>query len=93
MIPNPKKFQSIIISKDKIGNSGLEIKINDKIIKSECSVKLLGIVIDEKLNFDKHITELCKKASAQLNALFRLNFVLTKKAKNILIQSFNFFEF
>ena len=33
MIANPKKFQSIIISKDKIGNSGLEIKINDKIIK------------------------------------------------------------
>ena len=93
MIANPKKFQSIIISKDKIGNSGLEIKINDKIIKSESSVKLLGIVIDEKLNFDKHITELCKKASAQLNALFRLNFVLTKKAKNILIQSFIFSNF
>ena len=93
MIANPKKFQSIIISKDKIGNSGLEIKINDKIIKSKSSVKLLGIVIDEKLNFDKHITELCKKASAQLNALFRLNFVLTKKAKNILIQSFIFSNF
>ena len=59
MIANPNKFQSIIISKDKIGNSGLEIKINDKFIKSESSVKLLGIVIDEKLNFGKHITELC----------------------------------
>ena len=61
MIANPKKFHSIILSKDITGNSGLEIKIDDKLIKSESSVKLLGIVIDEKLNFDEHITKLCKK--------------------------------
>ena len=83
MIANPKKFHSIILSKDITGNSGLEIKIDDKLIKSEYSVKLLGIVIDEKLIFDEHITKLCKKASSQLNALFRLKFVLTKEAKNV----------
>ena len=38
-------FHSIILSKDITGNSGLEIKIDDKLIKSESSVKLLGIVI------------------------------------------------
>ena len=93
MIANPKKFHSIILSKDITGNSGLEIKIDDKLIKSESSVKLLGIVIDEKLIFDEHITKLCKKASSQLNALFRLKFVLTKEAKNVLIQSFIFSNF
>ena len=93
MIANPKNFHSIILSKDITGNSGLEIKIDDKLIKSESSVKLLGIVIDEKLNFDEHITKLCKKASSQLNALFRLKFVLTKEAKNVLIQSFIFSNF
>ena len=55
MIANPKKIHSIILSKDITGNSGLEIKIDDKFIKSEFSVKLLGIVIDKKLNFDEHI--------------------------------------
>ena len=46
MIANPKQIHSIILSKDITGNSGLEIKIDDKLIKSESSVKLLGIVID-----------------------------------------------
>ena len=85
MIANPKKFHSIILSKDITGNSGLEIKIDDKLIKSES--------IDEKVNFDEHITKLCKKASSQLNALFRLKFVLKKEAKNVLIQSFIFSNF
>ena len=38
------------------------IKINDININSENSVRLLqGLEIDSKLNFDKHITQLCKK--------------------------------
>jgi hypothetical protein len=32
-------------------------------------VKLLGITVDSHLNFDKHISEICKKASQQLNIL------------------------
>ena len=70
------------------GNSGLEIKIDNNFIKSESSVNLLGILID-----DEHITELCKKASSHLDALFRLKFILTKEARNILIQSFIFSNF
>ena len=88
MIANPKEFHSIILSKDITGHSGLEIKIDDKLIKSESSVKLLGIVIDEKVNFDEHITKLCKKTSSQLNSLYSLRVILTKEAKNVLIQSF-----
>ena len=48
IIVNPDKFQAII-------------KINDININSETSVRLLGLEIDSKLNFDKHITQLCKK--------------------------------
>ena len=36
------------------------------------SVKLLSIEIDNKLNFEKHISNICKKASNQLNAICRL---------------------
>ena len=39
-------------------------------IKTE-SVKLLGITINDKINFDEHISSLCKKASMKLNALNR----------------------
>ena len=47
------------------------LKINDQIINSENSVKL-GIEIDNKLSFDKHISTLCKKASNQLNAIGKI---------------------
>ena len=38
----------------------------------ESSVKLLRIEIDNKLNFEKHISNTCKKASNQLNAICKL---------------------
>ena len=56
MIANPEKFHSIILTKDRSSNSGLEVKIANKIIKTETSVKLLGITIDNSLNFNSHIS-------------------------------------
>ena len=44
----------------KVGNS--EIKENDY-------EKLLGITFDEKLNFKKHIEDLCRKANQKIPAL------------------------
>ena len=49
---------------------------------------MLGITIDNKLNFNEHISKLCKSASAQLNAIFRLRYKFPFKAKHILINSF-----
>ena len=55
--------------------------------------KLLGVKIDNKLNFDLHINDKCKTASGQLNALLRLEPLLDFNAKNILIQSFIYANF
>ena len=57
-------------------NNPTEINIDEKKVNSESIVLLLGSEIDSKLNFDKHISKLCKKSAGQhiqLNALSRLN--------------------
>ena len=45
------------------------------------SVKLLDIEIDNKLNFEKHISNICKKASNQLNTICRLQTFMGNKEK------------
>ena len=60
MIANPGKFQAILIKKDRSDTSGIEISLSDKNIKLEKTAKLLGVKLDNKLNFDSHISDLCK---------------------------------
>ena len=50
----------------------LGIKVGDYTIdNSECE-KLLGVKIDVNLNFDNHISDLCKKAGRKISALARV---------------------
>ena len=87
MSANPSKFQAI-----KIGNKNKDFKsfpISDNFeIETTTEVSLLGIQIDNKLNFDKHVELICQKASRQLNALKRLTNYLEEKEKRILVNSF-----
>ena len=50
-------------------------------------VKLLGVTVDTKLTFTRHVDELCSKAG-NINMLCRLSNVLTMEAKCLLFQSF-----
>ena len=87
MIVNPEKFQAMLLEKRNENNQSC-LKINNQTIKTTNCVKLLGINIDSKLNFDSHISDLCKKASMQLNALNRLRAYIGNKEMEILINSF-----
>ena len=66
-------FQSIIINRlGKLKDSYVLLTGNHK-IDLENSVTLLGIEIDNKLNFEKHVAALCQKTGRQLNVLSRLS--------------------
>ena len=70
MIVNPKEFQAMLVSKRKNTiPEDLTTYINDVDIKPKNSVKLLGITLDNKLNFENHISSIRKSASCQLNPL------------------------
>ena len=62
MIVNSDKLQAMLLEKRNKNNQSC-LKINNQTIKRTSCVKLLGINIDSKLNFDSHISDLCKKAS------------------------------
>ena len=82
MIVNPNKFQAIVLNKKR---SDLANTNFNKVIKTVSSVEFLGIQIDGKLNFNLHISKICKSAANQLNASIRLKQFLSFSCK----RSFN----
>ena len=89
MKANPGKFQFMFLEVKNIALFSLNV--NGKIIPCSNEVKLLGITIDNRLKFKKHIEELCKKASHKLHALRRIRGYLTvEKARQGKASQFNY---
>ena len=88
MIVNPDKFQAIVLNKKRSDLTNTNLQVDIQVIKSVSSVELLGIQIDDKLNFNPHISKICKSAANQLNALIRLKQFLSFHAKEVLISSY-----
>ena len=95
MIVNPGKFQSIIINKKKQDHTHTKetFEICDKVVEASPSVKLLVVQIDDKLNFNPHITNICRSAANQLNALIRFKQFLSFEAKKVLVNSYFYSNF
>ena len=81
MIVNPDKFQAIVVKRNNKMKDSYSLNINQEVINSENCVKLLGVKIDNKLSFKKHISALVKKASNQLNAINRIQKFMGFKEK------------
>ena len=88
MIANPGKFKAIVLSKNNIDTVGTKFQIREKAIYSSDKVDLLSIAIDDQLNFESHISEICGKAAGQLNALKRLGSYIPLESRKILANSF-----
>ena len=67
MKANPKKFQFMILSKTSRGKYNL--LIDSDVIKNSADAELLGLIMDSKLSFEKHIAKLCQTALYKLHAL------------------------
>ena len=69
-------------------NAPVDIQTSDIKVTSESKAKRLSIHIDNKLNFDYHVSRLCKKTSKKLHGLVRiLKYVETSK-RRALVNSF-----
>ena len=87
MAANPDKFQCILLSRNKLDVQDITLK-GDAVIKSENHVKVLGVTIDNKLDFSEHTALMCRKAARQLNALSRISRFLNVSSRRIIYQSF-----
>ena len=72
MIVKTDKFQEIMLGKQKSDHTNQRIIVDNQQIKMASSVQILGIQIDDKLNFSLHISNICRYAANQLNALIRI---------------------
>ena len=94
MKANPEKFQAFAVGERTYGEKPT-FKIGETEIECEKTVKLLGVEIDYLLTFDTQVSNMCKKASQQINVLKRigkyLNFESRKAVYHAFIMStFNF---
>ena len=61
---------------------------DDITIKNASEEKILGITINNKLNFKSHLKNICKKANQKLNALARITKLTSSLQRKTLLNSF-----
>lgn len=80
---NPDKFQMLTINLRNVDTNqqNQDIFLNGKVVKNNDQIELLGVKVDDNLNFSNHISDLCKKASRKVGVLTRLRNLIPCSAK------------
>ena len=81
---NAKKCQLIVTNHEE----DVTAFIDEEIIKGSKSVKLLGINIDNKLDFNKHVSTICNKVSLKLHALARISHLMSTDKLKLIMKAF-----
>ena len=66
-----------IIKKSK--NADMILSLNNTVLEKVCSYKYLGFILDDQLNFNKHISESVNVVSHKLYILSKLGNTLENK--------------
>ena len=83
MKANKDKCHLLISNKEKVS-----MKIDNIELENTSSEKLLGIIIDRKLNFKEHLEGILKKASRKVNVLSRITPYMNLTKRKLLMNSF-----
>ena len=87
--PNPNKWHLLLSEVDK----DLSIEVSSEHLTNSSCEKILGVDFDNKLNFDTHITKLCKKAGQKLHALARVSNFMSVNQKRVIMNAFIYSQF
>ena len=83
MKSNDDKCHLIVCNQDTV-----TVTLGNETIKGSNSVELLGVNIDKNLNFNEHVTSLCKKANQKLHAMARIAKYVNEDKLKILMKTF-----
>lgn len=78
---NLDKTKVMVITNKKIDIRNIHIEINGSKLEIESEIKYLGVVIDDKLKFDRNVSQKCSKIGQKLNVLNRLRNELNQDQK------------
>ena len=79
---NPDKCHLLVSTNEKT-----KINIEEFSTENSDCEKLLGVKIDNKLTFDCHVSDMCKKANRKINALARIAPFININKRRILMNS------
>ena len=71
MVANPEKFQSILLSRN--GGVCIPISVQNNDLCPTNNIRVLGVTLDERLNFKSHVDYICNRASRQINSFKRFS--------------------
>lgn len=74
MLLNTTKSVIMNISARKTINDYQQLSMNLQLLTTVCETKILGVLIDNHLNFASHIASVCAKASSRIYFIKKLNF-------------------
>ena len=80
---NADKFHVLIST-----NKPVSVNIGNYTIENSRCEKLLGVKIDANLNFNDHISDLCKKASRKIHALARVTPFMALEKRKLIMNAF-----
>ena len=83
---NVKKTHYMIFS--NLGNFDLTLKFEDEIIKQSTQERFLGVIIDNKLNWNIHRQAIAQKLSRNAGVIFRARYFFTTDTLKTLYYSF-----
>ena len=84
--PNSSRFQSILLSWHNIET--FTISIGNHVTSRHNTLKLLGITLMKKMNFNEHIKNICQTSYRQINALRRISKCLNQRCREKICKSF-----
>ena len=84
---NPGKCSFMLVGVDDELQTNLVC--GNETLKNSKQEKVLGVTIDNKLNFATHLSNITKNANIKFNALTRVQKYMTTDQKNVYSRSFN----